>query len=370
MHRCDLINSSHLEGSASKRMQIFDEKSEVFFNFIHSLHSESTKKSYRFCLEKFLNHYEIDLVSFLQLPQQDISNLIIKYLVDVKVSAQYKSLITATLKHACEINDIILNWKKIKKFVNSEKTGNETNGRDRGYNHEEIKKVLDFSDQRIRAAFLILASSGIRIGALRLLRMGDLEKIDGIYRICVYAGDKEEYITFTTPECTKEIDYYLNFRKKHGEKITRESYLIIKKFDVNINLVQGMPFKGRGIGNTLGYYIENCGLRDIDHINHFKRKEIPRLHGFRKFFTKQLVDSKVNPEIREMLLGHKIGLTGAYYKPTEREMLNEYLKAVDLLTINEENRLKRQVENLQIEKSRIEALEISIKKLEEKYHNN
>lgn len=69
-----------------------------------------------------------------------MSNLIIKYLVDKKVSRQYKNLITATLKHACEINDIVLNWNKIKKFTNnSEKTGNETNGRDRGYTHEEIQ---------------------------------------------------------------------------------------------------------------------------------------------------------------------------------------------------------------------------------------
>ncbi|HEX2305949.1 MAG TPA: hypothetical protein VHH33_06645 [Nitrososphaeraceae archaeon] len=49
-----------------------------------------------------------------------MTNLIIKYLVDRKVSSQYKNLITATLKHACEINDIVLNWKKIKKFINSE----------------------------------------------------------------------------------------------------------------------------------------------------------------------------------------------------------------------------------------------------------
>lgn len=103
MHKCDLINSSHLKCSASKGMQALDENSEVFFNFINTLHSESTKKSYRFCLEKFLNHYGIDLLSFLKLPVQDISNLIIKYLVDVKVSRQYKSLITTTLKRACEI---------------------------------------------------------------------------------------------------------------------------------------------------------------------------------------------------------------------------------------------------------------------------
>jgi hypothetical protein len=34
--------------------------------------------------------------------------------------------------------DVVLNWKKIKKIINSEKTGNETNGRDRGYTVKEI----------------------------------------------------------------------------------------------------------------------------------------------------------------------------------------------------------------------------------------
>ncbi|MDW0151914.1 MAG: hypothetical protein QOK85_04300 [Nitrososphaeraceae archaeon] len=62
-------------------------------------------------------------------------------MVDKKVSRQYKNLITATLKHACEINDIVLNWKKIKKFINSEKTGNEIAGRDRGYTHQEMPEA-------------------------------------------------------------------------------------------------------------------------------------------------------------------------------------------------------------------------------------
>ena len=38
-------------------------------------------------------------------------------------------------------------------------------------------------------------------------------------------------------------------------------------------------------------------------------------------------------------------------------MLNEYLKAVNLLTINEENRLKQKVEILEIEKSQLEIFE-------------
>ena len=83
-----------------------------------------------------------------------------------------------------------------------------------------------------------------------------------------------------------------------------------------------MPFNPRSLRAILEYHIISSGIREIDHINQFKRKQIPVFHGFRKFFTKQLVESKLNPEIREMLLGHKIGLTSAYYKPSEQEMLS------------------------------------------------
>jgi hypothetical protein len=78
-----------------------------------------------------------------------------------------------------------------------------------------------------------------------------------------------------------------------------------------------------------------------------------------------LVDSKLNPEIREMLLGHKIGLASAYYKPTVQDMLKEYLKAVNLLTINEENRLKQKVEILEIEKSQLAILQADFEKLKQ-----
>ena len=71
MYRGDLINSSHVEGCASNGMQILDEKSQVYYNFINTLHSDSTKESYGFYLQKFLDHYRIDLLSFLKLPQQD-----------------------------------------------------------------------------------------------------------------------------------------------------------------------------------------------------------------------------------------------------------------------------------------------------------
>jgi hypothetical protein len=152
----------------------------------------------------------------------------------------------------------------------------------------------------------------------------------------------------------KKYIEYLDFRTRRGEKITKDSYLIVRKFSLKTK-VKGKPFKSVALRTMLQNCINNTGLREIDHQNPRKRKEVAMFHGFRKFFTKQLVDSHLNPEIREMLLGHKIGLASAYYKPTQEDMLNEYMKAVNLLTINEENRLRKKVETLTIEKSQFEA---------------
>jgi len=66
-------------------MQVLDEESKAYFNFINSLNSESTRNSYKFCLQKFLIYYKLKLASFLKLPTEEMSSLIIKYLVAKKI---------------------------------------------------------------------------------------------------------------------------------------------------------------------------------------------------------------------------------------------------------------------------------------------
>jgi integrase len=184
------------------------------------------------------------------------------------------------------------------------KTGNEIAGKDRGYTHQEIQKILGFADQRLKTIFLILASTGMRIGGLQLLKVGDLQKIQDLYKITVYSGDKEQYYTFCTPECTKEIDAYLDFRERRGESINNDSNLIVTRFSLKSNggrSTKGHQFEYHSLRSLLQTCINNSGLREVDHNNRHKRKEIPLLHGFIKFWTKQLIDSDVKAEIREIL---------------------------------------------------------------------
>lgn len=53
------------------------------------------------------------------------------------------------------------------------------------------------------------------------------------------------------------------------------------------------------------------------------------MHGFRKAFKTICENAGMKSINIELLLGHNIGVSGSYYKPTEKEVLQDYLKAVD-----------------------------------------
>ena len=250
------------------------------------------------------------------------------------------------------INDISLNITKINRFIPVQKKVR----KDRSYTHDEISKILEIADERIRAIILLIASSGIRLGAVPLLKLGNLQNS----KLTVYENDREEYFTFITPECKKTLDNYLDMRSRYGEKLDINSFLIREQFDLKDQFQIQKP---RQLTMGMVKYKINDLLKRLG----IRTKEVAITHGFRKFFTTQLINSRVNPEIREMLLGHKIGLASAYYRPTEQEMLEEYQKAVDNLTIDPANRLRRKIETLTIEKSRLDRIEEKMLKMERMY---
>ena len=48
---------------------------------------------------------------------------------------------------------------------------------DKGYTHEEIKKLLDVANLRMKSVVLLMASTGIRIGAIPDLQLKHLHSL-------------------------------------------------------------------------------------------------------------------------------------------------------------------------------------------------
>lgn len=84
-----------------------------------------------------------------------------------------------------------------------------------------------------------------------------------------------------------------------------------------------------------------------------KVANVKQSHGFRKFAITQMIKAKVDCDAAEYLVGHKTsrGIRVHYDRTTEEDRLSEFLKAVDILTINPENRLKRKIHLMEAEHS-------------------
>lgn len=80
--------------------------------------------------------------------------------------------------------------------------------------------------------------------------------------------------------------------------------------------------------------------------NQRKRRHDFSVHGFRKFFKTKAEIGGMKPINIETLMGHSTGISDSYYRPTESDLLEDYLKVVDHLTIKGESKLKTQVEEI------------------------
>ncbi len=344
---------------------------KIYSNFIDSLKSSKTKDVYDKALKQFMKFSNITSYSSL-LQTSDIEEKIKQYIIDVRnreLSTSFMHIFLSSIKAFFEMNDIEnIKWRKLKRFM-GEKTPKHD---DRCYNHEEILTMLNVSDLKLKVTILLMSSAGLRIGALPTLLIKHLKKVSGVYKIDVYKGlkGKGQYYTFCSFECVTAIDTYLKFRERCGEKITGDSPLLRKDFDSDFHESarnKVFPIKAHSVSMALFHLLVKIGIRTIDHVNSRNRKDVKLTHGFRKFFETQLVNANIHETIIRKLTGHSdnANLTQLYSRQTEEEMLNEYEKAVDNLTINSENRLKRELKASQEKQD-----EISLMKLEHKKEMN
>jgi integrase len=74
------------------------------------------------------------------------------------------------------MNDVLLNWKKLHKFKGKHRSVAE----DKPYSRDQIKTLLEYANLRDKSIILLMASAGLRRGALPILKVQDLT--------CRYSG--------------------------------------------------------------------------------------------------------------------------------------------------------------------------------------
>ena len=200
---------------------------------------------------------------------------------------------------------------------------------DRPYFREEIQQIIRSGiDLRTKAMILLMASTGVRIGALHSMQIGDLTPTTwsnhNLYRVQVYARTRDKYFTFCTPECYNAIQEYLNYRKRYGEELKEKSPLFRKHFNKHD------PFT-INVSKFMSEYSVMFVVDETLKQSGVKTTEARPSHAFRKGFKSICEQSGMKSINVKMLLGHNIGVSRHYYRPVESDILEDFMTHENLL---------------------------------------
>ena len=208
-----------------------------------------------------------------------------------------------------------------------------------------------------------MASSGIRLGAWNYFKWGHVIPVEKEGKVVasklrVYADEEDEYYTFISLEAYNELLAWMKHREESGEMINNESWLMRNLSDVTTPTGKGIvtipkQLKAEGIKRLMERALWAQGIRK-NLSKDRRRHEFQANHSYRKWFKTRCELAGLRSIVVEILLSHCTGISDSYFRPTEAELLEEFLKAADYLTINEENRLRRKIEMLAVEKSKVD----------------
>lgn len=324
--------------------------------FYDTIGSPATKKQYDYQLKLFQKHYKLRTVeSMLTIDPKELQTMIEDYVYEIKqrgLSKSYVNMAVCAIQGLTSMNDVVLNFPKIKRLYRNQE---QKRHQDRPYTTHEIQTILETTtSKRNKAIIHFLAASGVRIGALIGLKLKHLaETPHGCKSILVYAGTKDEYTTFLTPEASKVLDDYFNDRRTiGGESLNPESPVFREKYAIKGQ--KPMPVTESILTGMIKHVLSKANLK-TEKIN--GRYSMMRFHGFRKRFDTILKNNKeINPNIIEKLMGHKRGLDGSYFKPTKDELFTEYQKGMADLIINDSERILAEKKKIEIDRSEIEIM--------------
>ncbi|NHV97393.1 MAG: tyrosine-type recombinase/integrase [Thaumarchaeota archaeon] len=194
---------------------------------------------------------------------------------------------------------------------------------DRAPTVDELRRILAVVGARNRALFLMLASTGMRIGECLQLRLGDLQLDDDPPYVDVRTAKSGVLRrVYLTKECVETLKAYLGsrlmvepptawlwprrgdaskpLRKTHAQQYW---YVALKKVGLDMRDSSG-----------LGYQLH--------------------LHSLRKFYRTQLERAGVSRTVISLWMGQVTGLDVNYFRPTEPQLVEEWRKAEPYLTLS------------------------------------
>lgn len=314
-----------------------------------------------------LDEFEIHLKKYMESNPNHFDDLL-KFAIYLHNSPPFtvRSYIS-TMREYFGFHDISFTDRQMKTIKDKSPKGR-TRTEEEDMTKEVIKKILDYTDNRGKALFLTLISTGMRIGEVLLLNIKDLDIQN---RIVYIRGQNtktgENRFSFLNKEAIKALQSYLQVRERYMETTFKRGGRVTERKEDYKNRI--FPFSDVVALQIFSNALDKAGLNKFS--STIQRRTL-HPHQFRKYFRSQLAISCPS-DIVEALMGHNSYLSDSYRRYPKEQMLEYYQKAEHNLYINEvdmekieskyEKRLQEEIVDREELERRLIAVETSYQQL-------
>jgi hypothetical protein len=214
--------------------------SEPYSLFLYAMNSPLTRDRYTTRLDRFFSFIGIEGTSieercrsFVERGNHDndwVFRSIMRFIQIQKERAYRKEITGSTIRNYVkaikllftEMNDILISWKKITRGLPKGRKWAD----DRAPTLEEIRKIVEYPDRRIKPIVYTMVSSGIRLGAWDYLRWGHIQPIYSnseitAAKILVYAGEENKIIMLRKRNKKNKNSYHYLLKPTNSFPIER-----------------------------------------------------------------------------------------------------------------------------------------------------
>jgi len=234
--------------------------------------------------------------------EEDVSSFFVKIRDEAPLTVINELAVVRVFLSSQDVNLPPKFWRDLRR----RRKGSRALTQDRIPSHAELRSILNHMDIKGRALFLTLASSGMRIGEIMMLKLSDINlecepakiRLRGEY--CKNGNPRTVFISKEAREAVKE---FFKIRESYIKSAARRSHLYPQgSVDDRI-----FPFSTANAMVMWHGALRKAGLDARDSSTNWRELHI---HVLRKFFSTQM-EYKIPKCIIEALMGHEGYLDGA-----------------------------------------------------------
>lgn len=309
-------------------------QSAVLEKFLSMYQSKSTVNTYKYAIKEYfqslgvsdIDHYFTDHRDY----EEDVRTFFTSIInrPPLTINVMLAGTRTFLLENNVELNQLF--WKRLRGKVR----GSKAQLMDEVPTNSTLKKILIHMSIHGKALFLVLVSSGMRIGECLRLKLSDINETKINIR-GEYTKTGNPRVSYISDEAKEYLNEWLKVRQKYlveasARSVVRPQYI--------------KPFKGKSIeddrifpfdANT-AHAIWNNALKkslngEMQQVGMIKRYLI-HPHVLRKFFRSRMA-TLIPVDIVEALMGHEGYLTDVYRRYSQEDLLNYYKKGEESVLI-------------------------------------